>query len=149
MERSLEPLDISQPSGIDRWHKRFNLYAQTNHRITDENKVAFYLTLVGKEAYDLLTDLAYPEEVDTKTIQELQNLLMGHLRSTQYELTERSRFHSLSRHPGESLRSFLLRVQQQAAKCNFGNQLTIQMRDRIVTGVGEPEVQKKLLREEV
>ena len=52
------------------------------------------------------------------------------------------------RRVGESLRSFLLRLQQQAAKCVFGDQLDIQLRDRIVAGVNDLEVQKRLLREQ-
>ena len=45
------------------------------------------------------------------------------------------------------MRSFLLRLQQQATKCAFGNDLQTQLRDRIVVDVSDAEVQKQLLQE--
>ncbi len=148
MERYLEPLDLADTAGIVNWHERFTLWARTNPNITNENRTAFYLTMVGKDGYNLLKDLAFPQNVNTRTVADLQMLLQGHLQPTNFMATERARFHNLTRRAGETLRSFLLRLQQQAAKCNFGNQLDIQLRDRIVAGVNDPEVQKKLLREQ-
>jgi len=40
-----------------------------------------------------------------------------------------------------------LRIQKQAARCNFGDQLKIQMRNRIVAGINNVEIQKRLLAE--
>ena len=147
MDRCLEKLDISAAETITNWHERFELFAMTNDRIKKENKTAFYLTMVGKEAYDLLKDLAYPNIIKEMDVTELQELLQDHLRPVQFETTERAKFNSLVRTPGEALRSFLLRVQQSAAKCNFGFNLEEHLRDRIVAGVNDPEVQKKLLQE--
>ena len=48
MERSLEPLNIAEPDSLVNWHERFALYAITNDRINDDNRVAFYLTLIGR-----------------------------------------------------------------------------------------------------
>ena len=147
MERCLEKIDLTDPAGVDNWHERFDLYVLTNPRIDDSNETAFYLTMVGKEAYDLLKDLAYPETLKVKKVKDLKMLLMGHLRPVHFEATERARFHTIMRRAEEPLRDFLLRLQRQASKCNFGTQLTIQLRDRIVAGVNEPEIQKRLLRE--
>ena len=104
MERYLEPLDLPDSTGIANWHERFNLWAQTNVNVTDDNRTAFYLTMVGKEGYNLLKDLAYPGNVDTQNVNELQR----HLQPTNFAATERARFHNLTRRVGEPLRSFLL-----------------------------------------
>ena len=146
MERCLEKIDLSDPASVENWHERFDLYVQTNTQIDSTNQTAFYLTMIGKDAYDLLKDLAYPDPIRNKTVDAL-DLLMGHLRPVHFEATERARFHNIIRRGEEPLREFLLRLQRQASKCNFGTQLTIQLRDRIVAGVNEPEIQKRLLRE--
>lgn len=147
MERCLEKMDLTDPAGVENWHERFELYVITNDRIDGSNQTPFYLTMVGKEAYDLLKDLAYPEAPRSKTVKELQGLLMAYLRPVHFETTERARFHNISRRADEPLREFLLRLQRQASKCNFGDQLTIQLRDRIVAGVNDQDIQKRLLRE--
>ena len=49
------------------------------------------------------------------------------------------------RQPDEALRSFLLRLQKQAAKCEFGTELQTQLRDRVVAGINNTEIQRKLL----
>ena len=148
MERYLEPLDLSDSTGVANWHERFNLWAQTNVNVTDDSRTAFYLTMVGKEGYSLLKDQAYPGNVNTQSVNELQTLLQRHLQPTNFAATERARFHNLTRRVGESLRSLLLRLQQQATKCVFGDQLDIQLRDRIVAGVNDLEVQKRLLHQQ-
>ena len=60
MERSLEPLNIAELESITNWHERFALYAMTNDRINNDNRFGFYLTLIGREAYNPLKDLSYP-----------------------------------------------------------------------------------------
>ena len=141
----LEALDINDTTGVERWQERFQLYCLTNKEVTAHNKTAFYLTLAGKEAYNLLVHLADPDKVETQTVSELQQHLVRHLTPANFEATERAKFHNIVRQRKEKLRSFLLRIQQQAAKCNFGDQLWTAMRDRVIAGVNFPEVQRKLL----
>jgi len=148
MHNSIEKLDIGNPEGLKSWHKRFHLYCLTNPKITPANKVAFYLTLAGKEAYDLLTDLLYPEDVEKHTVVELEETLTKHLCPVNFETVERAKFHKITRQTEEKLKDFLLRLQHQAAKCNFGAQLEIQLRDRVVAGVCLPKVERKLLAEQ-
>lgn len=141
---TLEALDINEAFIVDAWHERFALYKQTKKEINAANETAHYLTMVGKSAFMLLKDLAYPEDIAKKTVAELHALLKGHLQPVNFEITERSKFHSIVRHTDERLRDYLLRIQKQAAKCNFTD-LETQLRDRIVAGVNHSEVQKKML----
>ena len=118
-----------------------------NVAIDGSNKVAWYLAHVGRDAYNLLKDLSYPQPLGSKTVDECKTLLLGHLRPATFETTERAKFHNLVRRKGESYRNFLLHLRQQAAKCNFGSELLTQMRDRIVAGINDSDLQKRLLRE--
>ena len=145
--RPIEPLDVEDINGISDWHERFEHLCKTSEKINASNKTSFYITYVGKQAYRLLKDLAFPDKVETFKVDKLQKLLEAHIQPVNFEAVEREKFHNLRQRPGESLRSFLLSIQQQAAKCSFGSTLEDQMRDRIVAGVSDLEIKKKLLRE--
>ena len=141
----IEPLNLKDVNGIEKWHNRFRLYTKINKDITEDNLTIYYLTMIGKESYDLLVDLAFPKDLEKLKMDDLEKILIRHVKPVNFEATERAKFHSIIRHPEEKLRDFLLRLQQQAAKCTFGNQLEINLRDRIVAGVNNPNVQRKLL----
>lgn len=111
-----------------------------------QQAVVVYLTLIGKDAYNLLRDLVYPATLSSCNIPDLKTHLINHLRTTTFQSTERARFHNLARRSDETGRSFLLRLRQQAAKCGFAD-LETQMRDRIVAGIQDADLQKRLLRE--
>ena len=145
MDPALEKLDVQDPAGIEAWHERFDLYVVTNDKIKDSNKTAWYLTSIGKEAYDLLKELSFPGKPKDKTVAELQQLLQKHLKPCHFEATERAKFHNIIRQPEEPLRAFLLRLQRQASKCNFNAELETQLRDRVVAGINDKDVQKRLL----
>jgi len=144
---NLEKMDISDPNSLQDWFERFEIYSSINQKITPENKTTHFLTMIGKEAYHLVRNLAYPESVSKKSAQSLYALLREHLLPANYEINERTKFHSIKRHPDEKYKEFLLRIQIQASKCNFGNHLEIQIRDRIAAGINNTEIQQKLLRE--
>jgi len=60
-------------------------------------------------------------------------------------MVERANFHKMTRKSEESFKEFSLRVHQQAAKCAFDNQLEEQLRDRLVAGINNEEMERKLL----
>jgi len=146
--QTLESLDIHDLNALEDWLERFELHAITNKAIKDENVTAFYLTYIGKEAYSLLKDLAFPKKLTDSNPKELHKLLIDHLKPQNFELTERAKFHSLIRDSSESYKDFLLRLQKQSSKCNFGNNLSTQLRDRLVAGINDQNMQQKLLQEQ-
>ena len=141
----MEKLDLINSCGVTSWHKRFHLYCMTNKEVTSENKVAFYLTYIGREAYDLLVDLTFPEDPENVPIEALQQILINHLEPHNFEATERDKFNNLVRGSTETFRQFIVNVKHQAAKCNFGANLEIMMRDRLVAGCNNSQVKRKLL----
>ena len=104
----IKPIDISDIHRIGCWHDRFALFCKTNSDIDDTNKIAFYLTLVGKQAYDLLVDLVYPRSVEDKSIEDLKMVLENHLKPVNFEANERAKFHNIIRRHDEKLCDFLL-----------------------------------------
>ncbi len=102
---------------------------------------------VGKEAFSLLRTVVYPKTLRDASIAEIQEALLRHVRPAQLELVERAKFHTLVRSAIETLREFVVRIQQQAAKCNFQEHLDVALRDRLVAGINRPELQRMLLSE--
>ena len=111
--------------------------------------------MIGKDAYKLLkqgsnySTLAHLDTVAKLDVKKLRAPLESYLLPTNFEITEREKFYNIVQKPGESLKSFMLRIQEQATKCNFGDKDTLQtqMRDRIVAGIREPDLKKKLLQD--
>lgn len=146
-QNPLEPLDVADINGVAEWHIRFSQYVKTNDKIDSTNETAFYITYVGKQAFRLLVDLAYPNDVTAMPVKDLQALLQKHLTPPNIEVVEREKFHNLVKKPEETYKNFALRVQRQAAKCSFGADLTTQLRDRLVAGVRDPDLKRKLCKE--
>lgn len=145
MEKVLEPIDVSDPSTIESWFERFSLYVTTNDKITTTNKVAFLLTLMGKDAYNLLKDLAFPTLPKDLKVNDIEEYLVNHMRPRNYEVHERALFNSLIRRSNQPIKDFILSLQKQAMKCNFGSELTTHLRDRLVAGINDDNIKRKML----
>ena len=146
MDRTLEPLALN-PEVIEAWFERFDLYCLTQSNITEENKVPYFLTLAGKEAFHLVRTLAHPSKPVDKSYNALRKLLIDHVKPQDFEMTERAKFHSAVRQPGQSIRDYILALQKQAAKCSFDAALETQLRDHLVAGIADGKLQAKLLTE--
>ncbi len=99
--------------------------------------------MVGKEAVSLLRTLVFPLTLRDGSVTEIQEALLRHVRPVQFELIERTKFHALVRNANRTVREFVVRIQQQASKCNFQEHLHVALRDRLVAGINRPELQRK------
>ena len=145
MSPVIEKLDLNDINSLEDWFERFELMCSTNKEINSSNKTAYYLTLVGKEGYSLLKDLMFPSKVANEGCEDLHKVLVTHLKPVNFEALERAKFHTIIREPNENLNHFLLRLQNQASKCNFGSDLKNQLKDRLIVGINEDNLQKELL----
>ena len=76
LDSNIENLDISDADGVEDWHERFEQYCLTNPLVDSSNKTAHYLTKIGKPGYRLLKDLAFPDPVASKDVNDLQKLFL-------------------------------------------------------------------------
>ena len=60
---------------------------------------------------------------------------------------QRYQFFSQFRQPDESISAFVAELRSLAKDCEFGAVLENNLRDRLVCGVAEPSIQKRLLTE--
>lgn len=74
--------------------------------------------------------------------------LKARIDKTESDLVQRLKFNVRTQQPDESLEDFVLSVKLQAEFCNFENFKPSAIRDRIVAGVRDKELQQRLLNEE-
>ncbi|VDP94811.1 unnamed protein product [Echinostoma caproni] len=90
-------------------------------------------------------DAAFPDSPISLSFESLKTLLLKHLQPANFEAAERAKFQSLTRGGSQPVYNFIVQLQTQASRCNFGDHLQTQLRDRIIAGINCPELQQKLL----
>ena len=108
---------------------------------------ATFLSVVGRDAYNLLRSLIAPEKPTEKTFEQLVAVLTEHYSPKPTEVMQRFRFNSRARKEGESVAEYVAELRKLTEFCNYGVALNKMLRDRLVWGVKNASIQKKLLGE--
>jgi len=127
--------------------ERLTHFFAANGIAEDEKKRSVFLSVIGPNAYKLLRSVISPAKPGEKTFQELVTAMMEHHSPTPSEIVQRYKFHSRFRKPGESIATFVSELRSLAEFCNFEGTLEDQIRDRLVCGVNDDQIQRRLLSE--
>lgn len=127
--------------------ERFELFVQAND-IKEEKKLPVFLTVIGAEAYEVLKNIVVPASPSEATYVEAKRLLKEHYSPRSSVIAERCRFNKRTQHEGESVENFIVELKHLARKCNYGDFLQDALRDRLVAGVRNEEIQRALFAEE-
>ena len=134
--------------GWDQYIERLEHYFSANG-ITDSGKQrAILLTVIGAKAYSLLRNLVSPAKPGEKTFAELCKLMQKHYNPAPSEIVQRCKFNSRFRGEGESVADFVASLRSLAEYSNYGQQLDEMLRDRIVCGIQDDSIQRRLLSEQ-
>ena len=120
------------------------------HNLFSEKKkfgVRCTLSLIGSKTYTLLRDLLSPDIPATKSFQEIVTTLQQHLRPKPLEIAERFRFYKRNQREGETVLAYVAELKKLATHCNFGANLNEALRDRLVCGLQNMQIQRRLLSE--
>ncbi len=116
--------------------------------VTDGDcKRAMFLTCVGRNTYIILRNLLAPKKPEEESFDNLTKVLEGHFKPAPSEIVERCKFHTIFRRVGESVATFVSELRSLLEFCNFGDTLEVMIRDRIVCGINDEAMQKRLLAE--
>ena len=127
--------------------ERLGFFFIANSITTAEKKRAIFLSVVGAATYKVLRNLISPELPSEKSYDELVSVLEQHYNPAPSEIVERFRFYCRTRKPGESVANFLAQLRSLATRCNYGDSLENMLRDRLVCGINDDSIQKRLLAE--
>ena len=116
--------------------------------VEDEaKKKEILLAMVGPATFKLLTNLVVPDTPGKKTYEELIAVLKTHHNPEPSEVIQRLQFYARDRKPGESVSMYVAELRSLAVYCNFGTTLEKMLRDRLLGGINDSRVRKRLLQE--
>ena len=113
---------------------RFEAFVAAND-IDNDKKVNVFLAVIGPDTYKLLKNLCDPENLNTKTLTRLSQLLQGHFEPAAIVIAERHKFWTASQEESKSVSEFVVRLKKLASTCSFGAFLSEALRDRLVSGL--------------
>ncbi len=87
-----------------------------------------FLTVIGGPAFSLVSTLVFPKTLQEASLLEIKDALLHYFKPMNFEASERQKFNMLSHRLSESICSYVLLLQKQAARCNFGAELDNHLR---------------------
>ena len=115
--------------------------------VKEAKKVPVLLSTCGTATYSLIKSLCSPDSPDSKSFEDIVKLVQDHYKPHHSVIMERLRFNSRIRKSGESISVFMADLRRIAANCAFEDRLEEMSRDRLVCGVNDTQIQRRLLAE--
>lgn len=117
-----------------------------HHKITDpEEKKVSFLASCNTEVYTELKMLFPDRNLKVISFQEICNALCKRYDKSESILRRRYKFYRREQGPSEGAEDFIRAVKQLAERCDFGGFKSEAIRDKLVLGVGDRDLQKRLL----
>ena len=128
------------PSYVERLEHFFNA-----NKVGDDQKKDALLACMGKETFGLLRALVVPTRLKDKTFGELVETLRVHLAPKPLVIAERFQFYKRDPKETEGIKAYAASLKKLAEHCDFGDTLPDALRDRLVCGMRDGAMQKRLL----
>ncbi|RUS88762.1 hypothetical protein EGW08_003479 [Elysia chlorotica] len=132
---------------FENYSERLEQYFLAND-IDERKRAPALLSGIGAKTYQLLRSLLTPDLPSTKSYDELKQILNEHLSPKPLEIAERFRFHKRNQREGESIQTYCAEIKRLTQHCGFGQALDKALRDRLVCGLRDTAIQRKLLQED-
>ncbi len=127
--------------------ERMKFYFIANDITSAAKQKATFLVVMGPSTYKLLRSLIAPAKAEDKPLDELTKVLQDHFSPKPSAIVQRSKFYNRVRRHGESVTTFLSELRKLAEFCNFENKLEDMLRDKLICGINDTAMQRKLLSE--
>ena len=127
--------------------ERLEFYFEANGVDNADQQRAILLSVCGSKTYKLIRNLTMPEKPSDKTFKELVELVQHHENPKPSAIVQRFRFNTRFRKPGESIASYVAELRNISEHCDFQNTLEEMLRDRLVCGINDEQIQRRLLAE--
>ena len=131
---------------IEQYFVRLEMFLTAN-AVEEENKVRHVLSGIGATAYSVLQNLLAPTSPKDSSLTTIKQKLIQHYKPKPPVIGQRFIFHQRTQKPGEPINQFLMELRRLARTCEFGQFLEEALRDRLVCGLNNSSIQKKLLSE--
>ncbi|XP_060771406.1 uncharacterized protein LOC132882151 [Neoarius graeffei] len=122
-------------------------FFEANEIADGGRKRAILLSSVGSKTYSLMRNLLSPDKPGAKSYKDLTELLQSHYNPEPSEIVQRFKFNSRTRAANETVTEYVAVLRELAQHCNYGEKLKEMLRDRLVCGIADDHIQRKLLAE--
>ena len=130
---------------FDEWLEILEAWIEAN-KVEDGLKRSVLFTSMGTKAYHVLRSLFQPDKPKDKSYAECVTMLKGHFMPQTSEIVLRYKFNTRVQKTGETVSKFVAELRRLSDGCKFTD-LSSMLRDRLVVGVSEVAIQRKLLSE--
>lgn len=127
--------------------ERLGHYFKANAITEPEKKSSILLSVCGPKTYKLIRNLLAPVKPGAQTFEELTNLVKNHQNPTPSKRVQRFKFNSRTRNTDETIATFVAELRQLSEHCQYGDTLEDMLCDRLVCGVHDDRIQRRLLAE--
>lgn len=113
--------------------------------VSQTQQVNVLCVILPAEVFKILKDGLSPKEVKDASFSECEKCLQNYYAPTNCQIANRYKFYSRQQHSGESLTEYLTVLRHLASSCNFGTFLPECLRDRLISGITNQQLLRKLL----
>ena len=143
---SLAPFDSAAEDWIE-YIERLQFYFDTNGISDAAKQRAVLLSCCGPSMFRLLRSLVLPTPLTELSFKDLVAKMKAHREPKPSVVVQRYQFNSRQRATSETVAEYVAALRKLAEHCNFGDTLDEMLRDRLVCGIANAAVQKRLLTE--
>ncbi|KAL5473647.1 hypothetical protein EMCRGX_G028155 [Ephydatia muelleri] len=129
------------------YSERLEQFFKANGISDPEKQRAVLLSTCGNETYLLIRSLAAPDKPTDKSISEILELARDHFCPSRSVIVQRYNFNCRTQKEGETVSQFCAELRRLSEYCEFGNTLNDMLRDRLVCGIRDITLQRRLLAE--
>jgi hypothetical protein len=133
--------------GWDLYAEQVALFWEANDIDDEAKRRAVLLTSIGSEAYSVLKNLTAPAKPAEKSLADVLKLLKEHYAPRPNPIVKRQEFYRRDRHAGERIAVYLSELRRLADQCEFETYLDTALRDRLMMGVDDARIQRRLAEE--
>ena len=131
---------------ISSYLERTELFLVAND-VANDKRVAVFLSVLGSRHYSLLRGMLAPKKPSECSFAELSQALRRHYEPKKLIIVERFAFYGRSQGESESVTEFEAELRKLALHCAFDDFLSQALRDRLVCGLKDQSIQRRLLAE--
>uniref|UniRef100_A0A1X7T5X9 Retrotransposon gag domain-containing protein n=1 Tax=Amphimedon queenslandica TaxID=400682 RepID=A0A1X7T5X9_AMPQE len=112
----------------------------------DKQKSSF-LAVCGSTTFELAKSLVQPDTLADTSFTDILGALKNHYAPEPSPIIQRFKFNSRQHIPGESIATYIAALRVIGEHCEFGPTLNDMIRDRLVCGVNDRAIQRRLLQQ--
>ncbi|XP_064475711.1 uncharacterized protein K02A2.6-like [Ornithodoros turicata] len=127
--------------------ERLEFYFTANDITSSDKKRAVLCTVCGAATYAVIRSLCSPSLPSETDYKDIVSKLATHFNPKPSVIVQRFQFGKRDQRPGESVADYVAELRRLSEHCAFGSTLDDMLRDRLVCGLRDESLQRRLLAE--